>query len=153
MKPTIPLALAALAMPLAALAQVSHSQARIAGQGPLTYSEIAACNARYDALAQRKADIDDWHAELDAERRAIDDEAARLADEHARLDRTDAAAVADYNARSAEHNRRAAAYNGRAAEMNSAASLLNGQTADAMAWCNARGYTLRDRDWVYRAYR
>jgi hypothetical protein len=52
--------------------------------------------------------------------------------------------VADYNARSADHNNRVAAHNRRVSDMNAAAALLNGDSADMVAYCNLRTYRWRD---------
>lgn len=135
------LALLMLGAPLAATAQVSYSEARIAGDGTLPYD---VCSERFESIFERKARLDSEKLENDRETGALARDAGRLADERRRLDLEDAATVRAYNARSEEHNRRVALHNSRVAEMNTAASMLNGDREDALAMCSARDFQVRE---------
>jgi hypothetical protein len=136
MKPANALLILALAAPVAAFAQSSHSQARI--EPPVVAGPMRACMDRQETLAERKSFLDREKYEIDQAGDAIAREAQDLADELRRLPSTDVAAVAAYNARSEDHNRRVAAHNRHVADMNAAAASLNGDSADMMAYCNYR---------------
>ena len=89
------LAAALLAAPLAAFAQVEHSQATIIGPAyaPVYPSPYASdCAARQDDLARRKAVLDDERVTDDHERDQLDSEAATLNAELRSLDSGNAAA-------------------------------------------------------------
>lgn len=143
MKTITTLAAIIAALPAAALAQVSYSQARIAAD-PLVRDNYRTCVARQDSLADRKDFLDNEKREIDAAGADIAREAEWLGVELPRLQTADAAAVAAYNARSAEHNRRVAGHNRRVADMNAAAANYNGDSADMVAYCNLRTYRWRD---------
>ena len=125
-------------VPAAALAEVSYSRAEIvpAPRVAVAPQRLHVCDLQQGDLYARKAAIDDDHRYIDRERDAIDREAAALADELRNLNNADTAAVAAYNARSAAHNRRVADHNQYVAATNRAASLLNGDSADFLAYCN-----------------
>jgi hypothetical protein len=142
MKTMISMAALLAALPAAALAQVSYSQARIAD--PAWPGDYRACVERSDTLADRKAFLDREKYDIDDAAADIAREAERLRFELQRLPASDAAAVADYNVRSADHNRRVAAHNRRVADMNAAAALHNGDSADMLAYCNLRTYRWRE---------
>jgi hypothetical protein len=131
-----------LGVPAVALAQVSYSQARIAGDPPYP-AEYRDCVERGESLADRRVFLEREKYDIDGDAAAIAREGERLRVELARLPAGDAAAVADYNARSADHNRRVAAHNRRVADMNAAAALHNGDSADMQAYCNLRTYRWR----------
>jgi uncharacterized protein involved in exopolysaccharide biosynthesis len=126
----------ALATPIAALAQTSHSTARI--ESPVLSGPVHACMERQETLADRKAYLDQEKYEIDRNGDAIARDGASLADELRRMPSSDVAAVAAYNTRSDAHNRRVAEHNRRVADMNAAAASLNGDSADLMAYCNFR---------------
>jgi hypothetical protein len=144
MRPTTVFALILAGLPVAALAQTSYSNAAVAGQPPVLREGVRMCLERGDSLADRKAYLDQEKFAVDSDAAEIAREGARLADELRRLPATDAAGVAAYNARTAAHNRRVAAQNRRVADMNTAVSMLNGDSADMMAYCNVRTFRWRD---------
>jgi len=143
-------AAALLASPVAALAQVEHSQAAIIGPAyiapapqyapgyPSSYA--ADCADRQDSLQRSKNVLDDERVTDDRERDQLDSEAATLNSELRSLDSTNAGAVADYNARSADHNRRVNEHNQRVADMNSRAAQVAGEIADANRYCANVGF-------------
>lgn len=137
MNPRIPLVLLALA-PAAALADVSYSRAEIVPPARVAVvpQRLHVCDLQQNDLYARKAAIDDDQRYIDRERDAIDREAGQLADELRNLNNADATAVAAYNARSAAHNQRVADHNQYVAATNRAAALLNGDSADFLAYCN-----------------
>ncbi|HUP28586.1 MAG TPA: hypothetical protein VM122_00325 [Usitatibacter sp.] len=137
------LGIAALVLPVVALAQVSQSRATITGDAAWS-PDYRACVERSDSLADRKAFLDREKYDIDDAAAQIARDGERLRVDLARLQATDAAAVAEYNARSAEHNRRVAGHNRRVAEMNSAAAMLNGDSANMMSYCNLRTYRWRE---------
>jgi ribosome-binding ATPase YchF (GTP1/OBG family) len=137
MNPTRAIALMALMLPAASIAQVSYSRATI--EAPLLY----VCNERQASLAERKAYLDMDKAQIDRENARIARDGARLAAELRSLDNRDTAAVAAYNARQEEHNRRVEIHNGYVAEMNRAASLLTGDGVDFMAYCGNLRFSRR----------
>ncbi|MGE5094135.1 MAG: hypothetical protein ACM3SO_03295 [Betaproteobacteria bacterium] len=130
------LAVLVLALPPAAVAQVSYSRAWIVPERPVG----ATCADREDVLADRKASLDREKMDNDAELAAIEREGAMLEGELRALDRTNVGAVEDYNARSDAHNRRVAAHNRRVAGMNAAAADLTAELADAAQFCTSRGW-------------
>ena len=137
MKPARALAYVALLAPMASFAQVSYSQARI--EPPLLH----VCAEKQVSLYDRKAFLDMDKAQIDRERDAIAREGEALAAELRNLDNGNTAAVRAYNNRSADHNRRVAVHNGYVAEMNRAAALLNGDSADFMAYCSNLRFSRR----------
>lgn len=145
MNPARALAVLILAVPAAAAAQVSYSQARIAGDPvyPVYRADYRACLDGNDTLLDRRAFLEQERRDIERDGAAIEREGERLRVELSRLPSNDAVAVADYNRRSSEQNHRVAAHNRRVAEMNAAASMLNGDTADLMAYCNLRTYAWR----------
>ena len=145
MKAAMGIAVVGLALPVAALAQVSQSQARITGD-PAWGADYRACVERSDTLGDRRAFLDREKFDIDDAAVEIARDGERLRIELSRLQATDTAAVAEYNARSSGHNRRVAAHNRRVAEMNAAASALNGDSANMMSYCNLRTYRWREDD-------
>ena len=131
------LAALALAAPLAATAQVSYSQATITGERLYFRDVPRVCAERNHALWDRKALIDQDHRDLDRDGATFDRMKARLDADYRALDWGNNAAITAYNARSEEYNRLIAAHNARIANMNRAASLLNGDSADLVAFCNS----------------
>jgi hypothetical protein len=129
-------ALVLLALPSAAVAQVSYSRAWI----PEGRAVGSICSDREDVLAGRKDSLDREKMDNDAELASIEREGAGLNAELRSLDRADMAAVEDYNARSDAHNRRVAAHNRRVANMNAAAGDLTADMADAAQYCTSRGW-------------
>ena len=148
MKAATLLAAAILAAPLAAVAQTSFSQARIAE--PAVRADYGACMDRSDSLADRRAFLDQERYAIDAAAADIARVGEDLRVELSHLPSSDTAAVAAYNARSADHNRRVAAHNRRVAEMNGAAAALNSDSADMLAYCNLRTYRWRDDASTFR---
>jgi hypothetical protein len=137
MKPARAVAYVALLAPLASFAQVSYSRATI--EPP----RLHVCAEQQVSLYDRKAFLDMDKLQIDREREAIAREGEALAAEMRNLDNSNTAAVDAYNARSADHNRRVAVHNGYVAEMNRAAALLNGDSADFMAYCNTLRFSRR----------
>jgi hypothetical protein len=139
------LATALIASPVAAFAQVEHSQATIIGPAYVTpapryapgypSSYAGECADRQDALQRTKNVLDDERVTDDHERDQLDSEAATLNAELRSLDSGNAAAVADYNARSADHNRRVNEHNQRVADMNSRVAQVSSDIADANRYC------------------
>lgn len=140
------LALAALAVPAAALAQAPYYP----GDFPLARDELARCMDRDEQLAARSAGLDAERRLNDREGAAIARAGALLAEELRRVDPADEVEVAAHNARAAEHNRRVEAHNLRIADMNDAARDLNRDQADMSASCGSRTYYPRDRDAILR---
>jgi hypothetical protein len=134
-------AILVLAVPSAALAQVSYSRAWIVEGRPLG----SLCADREDSLYDRRAMLDREKADNDAELRAIEREGAMLEGELRQLDHTNVAAVEDYNARSDAHNRRVAAHNRRVAEMNAQVADLTADINDSSNYCTTRGWLWRVR--------
>jgi peptidoglycan hydrolase CwlO-like protein len=134
-------AILVLAVPSAALAQVSYSRAWIVEGRPLG----SLCADREDSLYDRRAMLDREKADNDAELRAIEREGAVLEGELRQLDHTNVAAVEDYNARSDAHNRRVAAHNRRVAEMNAQVADLTADINDSSNYCTTRGWLWRVR--------
>jgi hypothetical protein len=137
------MALIVMAAPLAALAQVSYSQARIAGERPVIREALRVCADRTDKLWDRKALLDQDKRDIDGEGRAIAQATASLAAELRRLDASNLPAVAAYNARSEALNTRVDWHNRRVAEMNGAAALLNADSADMTSYCERIQLTRR----------
>jgi hypothetical protein len=133
-------AIAVLALPAAAMAQVSYSRAWIVEGRPVG----SVCADREDSLFDRKATLDREKMDNDAELASIEREGAILQGELRQLDHTNARAVEDYNARSDAHNRRVAAHNRRVANMNAAVADLTADINDSASYCTTRG-------WVWRA--
>ena len=133
----IPLLILAF-VPAAALAEVSYSRAEIVPpvRVAVVPQHLHVCDLQQGDLYARKAAIDDDQRYIDRERGAIDREAAGLADQLRSLNNADPTAVAAYNARSAAHNQRVADHNQYVAASNHAAALLNGDSADFLAYCN-----------------
>ncbi len=123
--------------PAAALAQTSYSRADIVAP------RLNVCSQENGQLWDRKAGLDQDQRAIDRERDAIERTAAALATEMRGLDSSDSAAVAAYNARSAAHNERVQAHNAYVKATNRAAALLNGDSADFLAYCNTLSYTQR----------
>ncbi len=136
MKNSILFAVLAMALPVAAHAQVSYSHATITGP-VVVPAEPAYVVPSYPCgdLQQRKAALDDEKVSYDRQRDRLDAEAARLARDLRDLDSTDAIAVAAYNARSDEHNRRVAEHNRNVADMNDAVARLTTDLANAAPVC------------------
>ena len=134
-------AIALLAVPAAAMAQVSYSRAWIVEDRPVG----AVCSDREESLFDRKAMLDREKMDNDAELAAIDREGAMLEGELRQLDHSNLAAVEDYNARSDAHNRRVAAHNRRVAEMNAQVANLSADINDASGYCTQRGWVWRVR--------
>jgi hypothetical protein len=133
--------IAALALPAAAVAQVSTSRVWIVEGRPVG----VLCSDREEFLFDRKAQLDREKMDNDAELASIDREGAMLAGELRQLDNSNSAAVGDYNARSDAHNRRVAAHNRRVANMNAAVNDLNVDINDASGYCTTRGWVWRVR--------
>jgi hypothetical protein len=131
----IPLAL--VLTPVAALAQTSYSRADIVPP------RLNVCSQEHGQLWDRKAALDEDQRVVDRERGAIEREAAALAAEMRGLNSSDTAAVAAYNARSAAHNDRVQSHNRYVNATNRAAALLNGDSADFLAYCNTLRYSQR----------
>ena len=131
-----------LALPAAAVAQVAYYDP------PLTASELRTCMERDHAVRNRTAMLDDEKLDNDRESQALARTGDSLALELRSLDSANPAAVADYNARSADHNRRVELHNRRVADYNARAALTAGDAEDLNARCAARGYLLRDRDYI-----
>lgn len=136
---TAPLLAALLvAAPLAAFAQVEHSQATIVAPAyvPAYPSPYASdCAVREDDLARRKAMLDDERVTDEYERDRLDSEAASLSNELRSLDSSNAAAVAAYNARSNDHNRRVNEHNQRIADMNGRVAQVTDQIVATNRYC------------------
>jgi hypothetical protein len=146
---TSPRAFAILAFvaPLTAAAQVSYSQATITGEGPLyyrapvvreappAYADTVACDARNQALWDRKARLDRDRQDIDAEGARLDLMKQRLDDEFAHLDWGNDPAIRAYNARSNRYNQLIGEHNHRVARMNGAASVLNNDSQELVAQC------------------
>jgi transposase len=134
-----PLFAAALfAAPLAAFAQVEHSQATIIAPAyvpayPSSYAPD--CAVREDDLARRKSVLDDERVSNDYERDRLDSEAVSLTNELRGLDTSSTAAVAAYNARSDDHNRRVNEHNQRVADMNSRVAQVTDQVVATNRYC------------------
>jgi hypothetical protein len=155
MKLPAAIALTALVTPLAALAQTSYSHATITGPTPVpppVYVEtvpvyvpghLHMCEARNDALWDRKALLDQDKADIDREGRSISQESAQVNEQLRNLDHTDTVAVAAYNVRQRAFNERVEAHNRRVADMNGAAALLNADAADLTSYCNRIRYVMR----------
>ena len=137
------LAMVALVAPLTAAAQVSYSQAAVGGQAPYYYRESNECDARNDALWDRKARMDERQRLVDREGLRLDRMKARLDDEYRRLDWSDDRAIRDYNARSGEYNRLIAEHNRRISRINGEASVLNGDSEELVARCGGNVVTTR----------
>lgn len=137
MNPARVLTVVMLVTPVASIAQVSYSQARI--EPP----RLHVCAERQASLAERKVYLDMDKSAIDRERDAIALESARLAVELRNLDSRNPAAVESYNARSADHNRRVEIHNGYVGEMNRAAALLTGEAADFNAYCSTLRFSRR----------
>jgi hypothetical protein len=131
----IPLVLALT--PVAALAQTSYSRADIVPP------RLNVCSQENGQLWDRKAGLDQDQRAIDRERDAIEREASALAAEMRGLNSSDTVAVAAYNARSAAHNDRVQAHNRYVNATNRAAALLNGDSADFLAYCNTLRYSQR----------
>ncbi len=129
------LALAAMAAPAVALAQVSYSEATLARPAAVPILRPSPCLEGQDMVFQRSNDLARDKEDLDAESLAIARQNRRLADELRALDNRDAAAVAAYNARSEAQNRRVEDHNRRVASMNAEAAALNDESAVLMADC------------------
>ena len=144
MNARIPLILLAFA-PIAALADVSYSRAEIVPPPRVVVVQprLHVCDVQQGDLYARKAAIDDDQRYIDRERAAIDREAAQLAEEMRNLNSSDSGAVSAYNARSAAHNQRVQNHNQYVAATNRAAALLNGDSADFLAYCNTLRVTQR----------
>ena len=134
-------AVAALVLPAAAMAQASTSRVWIVEGRPVG----ALCSDREEFLFDRKAQLDREKMDNDAELAAIEREGAMLAGEMRQLDPSNPAAVEDYNARSDAHNRRVAAHNRRVANMNAAVNDLNVDINEASGYCTSRGWVWRVR--------
>lgn len=130
-----------LAVPSAAMAQVTYSRAWIVEGRPLG----SICSDREESLFDRKAMLDGDKRDNDAELASIDREGAMLEGELRQLDHTNTAAVEDYNARSDAHNRRVAAHNRRVAEMNAQVADLSADINDSANYCTHRGWVWRVR--------
>ena len=156
MKLPAAIAITTLCAPLAALAQTSYSRATITGPAvvapPPAYVEavpvyvpghLHMCDARTDALWNRKALLDQDKADIDREGRAIAQESAQVNDQLRTLDNTDTVAVAAYNVRQRALNERVDAHNRRVADLNGAAALLNADSADLTNYCNRIRYVMR----------
>ena len=139
MRPVTAFALVMLAVPAAAMAQVSYSRAWIPSNGPVVTSRV--CADRQDVLTDRKLSLDREKRDNDAELASIEDEGADLAAQLRGIDRSNSDAVADYNARSDAHNRRVAAHNRRVADMNAAVGDLTADLNEASQYCTQRGWT------------
>ena len=136
------LALAALAVPLVASAQIYY-------EGPLNRGEFRACIERDAALYDRLAVLDNEKIDNDRESDSIARSGDQLAQELRRLDSRDQFAVAEYNARSAEHNRRVDLHNRRVADMNSRAARFNNDSAYLTRACSTnRYYNPREREYI-----
>ncbi len=131
------LAALALAAPFAAAAQVSYPQATITGERLYFRDVPRVCAERNSALWDRKALLDQDHRDLDRDGTTLDRIKARLDADYRALDWGNNAAIAAYNARSDEYNRLISGHNARVAHMNRAASMLNGDSADLVAFCNS----------------
>jgi hypothetical protein len=151
----LPLALAMTTVlaPLAALAQTTYSHATITGRVPApVYVEtvpvyvpgrLHMCDARNDALWDRKAMLDQDKSDVDREGREIARESAQVNDQLRTLDHGDTVAVSAYNVRSRALNERVDAHNRRVADLNGAAALLNADAADLTSYCNRIRYVSR----------
>ena len=131
------IALLALFVPVAAIAQTSYSRAAI--ESP----RLHVCDERQASLAERNAYLAQDKSQIDRENERIARNGAYLANEIRKLDNRDTVAVAAYNARQEEHNRRVEIHNGYVAEMNRAAALLTGDGADFMRYCGSLRYSRR----------
>jgi D-serine deaminase-like pyridoxal phosphate-dependent protein len=131
----IPLVLALT--PVAAFAQTTYSRAEIVPP------RLVVCSQENGQLWDRKAALDQDQRAIDRERDGIEREAAALAAEMRALNSSDLPAVAAYNAHSAAHNERVAAHNRYVNATNRAAALLNGDSADFLAYCNTLRYSQR----------
>lgn len=146
MKLAVPIAAAVVALPIAALAQTSYSNATITGAPAVITAPPAvsaplispACADRQAVLNARKNGLDDEKLDNDRERDAIDREGMRLAGELRNLNSADVGAVAAYNERSAVHNRRVDEHNRRVADMNARAARFNEDSADLLSDCGVR---------------
>lgn len=153
MKLPLAIAMTSVLAPLAALAQTSYSHATITGPVPApAYVEtvpvyvpgrLHLCEARNDALWDRKALLDQDRAEVDRESRGIARESAQVNEQLRTLDNTDTVAVAAYNVRSRSLNDRVGMHNRRVADLNGAAALLNADAADLTGYCNRIRYVSR----------
>ena len=157
MKLPAAIAMTTLLAPLAALAQTSYSHATITGPAavevpPPAYvgrlpvyvpGHLHMCEARTDALWDRKALLDQDKADIDREGRSIAQESAQVNDQLRSLDNTDTVAVAAYNVRERALNVRVDAHNRRVADLNGAAALLNADSADLTNYCNRIRYASR----------
>ena len=130
------LAALALVAPLSAAAQVSYSQATITGERLYFRDVPRICAERNNQLWDRKALLDEDQRDLDRDSATLDRMKARLDADYRALDWSNNAAISAYNARSEEYNRLIGAHNGRVAQMNRAAALLNGDSADLVAYCD-----------------
>lgn len=131
------LAALALLAPLAAAAQVSHSQATLTGER-LYYRDVPRiCADRNVALWDRKALLDQDKHDLERDGATLDRVKSRLDADYRALDWGNSAAIAAYNARSEEYNRLISGHNQRVGHMNRAAAALNGDSADLVAYCNS----------------
>ena len=124
------LALAALALPLPALAQSGYPGPRYADpvvirDFPLNLRECLGSN---DVLLDRRSALEQERDQINAEAAALARTQSALDAEWRSMDRTNASAVADYNARSTGYNQRAASQNARVSAFNARAATLNDDT-------------------------
>jgi hypothetical protein len=144
MSPTRTLALAAVLLPLSALAQTSYSMAPRAELHVLPL-DVRACVDRNETLRDRRYAIERERDAVELEADALARAGADLDAEWRSMDRTNARAVADYNLRQERHNRRVEAQNRRVAEFNGRTATLNDDTDMLVSRC-AAPYLPPDRD-------
>ena len=137
------LALAAVLLPAAALAQAGYVAVPRAELHVLPM-DVRECVVRNEPLLDRREAIEAERRSVDAEADMLARAGADLDAEWRSLDRTNARAVADYNARQQRHNQRVEAQNRRVADFNARTAQLNDATDMLVSRC-AQPYLPPDR--------